>query len=70
MSYKLSIATCFIIDHFTIKSRNRVNKTKTVETVGNNKSKRTDMIYKRIISVFADRLEAHSRTILGNRNQA
>ncbi len=60
----------FIIDCFSFKSRNRVNKALKVETVGNCKFKRSDMIYKHIISVLADRIEAHARNILCNRSQA
>ena len=46
--YRLSNPICFTIDHFSIRSKNRLNKAKAVETVGNSKFRRTDMINKRI----------------------
>ena len=46
--YRLSNPICFTIDHFPIRSKNRLNKAKTVETVGNSKFRRTDMINKLI----------------------
>ena len=42
--YRLSNPICFIIDHFTIRSKNPLNKAKKNETVENSKVRRTDMI--------------------------
>ena len=51
--YRLNNPICFTIDHFSIRSKNRLNKAKTVETVANSKFTRTDMINKRIYTELA-----------------
>ena len=53
-----------------MKCRNPFDKAYTVESVGNSKFRLTDMINKRTVSNLADWLEAHVRSILGNRSQA
>ncbi len=51
--YSLSNPICFPIDHFSIRSKNRLNKAKTVETVANSKLRRTDIINKCIYTELA-----------------
>ena len=46
--YRISNPICFIIDHFSVRSRNPSKKARTVETVGNSKFTVTDMINKQI----------------------
>ena len=68
--YRLSNPICFIIDHFTVRSRNPSKKAKTVETVGSSKFRRTVVINKRIGTKSAVWRETHATTSLGNQSQA
>ena len=70
MLYRLSNPICFIIDQFTVRSRNPSKKAKSVETVGNSKFRRTVVINKRIGTKSAVWREQRATTSLGNHSQA
>ena len=68
--YRLSNPICFTIDHFSVRSKNRLNQAKTVETVGNSKFRQTVVINIRIGTKSAVWRKQRATTSLGNPSQA